>query len=201
MAGMLPGVEFARKRRLRGQGGSAELPSAGSRRSPFCQYMAGYDQAHLTTNSMQRNSLSKELHDWRLGSTAREAKERLDEKLRSQRASIIERHHSTGSLRSNKTSSRGCSGSSDDGGGVAPSGVGSLQREVYSVRKSARRFNWSKLGWEAAEKAECAVCLEDFRRGDILVHLPCAHRFHCSCVVPWLETTPHCPICRTSIFA
>jgi hypothetical protein len=38
-----------------------------------------------------RNTLSKELHGWTLGSIAREAKERLDEKFRSQRASVIKR--------------------------------------------------------------------------------------------------------------
>jgi hypothetical protein len=37
------------------------------------------------------NSYFKELHGWTLGNIAREAKERLDEKFRSQRASVIKR--------------------------------------------------------------------------------------------------------------
>ncbi|XP_072979858.1 uncharacterized protein [Typha angustifolia] len=155
MAGMLPGVEFARRRRIH-QGGSSE-------RSPFCLH--------------QRSSLSKELHDCTLGSIAREAKERLDEKLRSQ-------------TREPEIKSMESIGDKKKGGGC-------LQREVYSSKKSMRRFSWSKLGWKAAEQVECAVCLEDFKTGDILLHLTCSHRFHWSCAAPWIKTSSNCPICRT----
>jgi hypothetical protein len=43
MAGMLPGVECARRRRLRqgGAGGGAEV-GAGTRRPSFCLYAAGH---------------------------------------------------------------------------------------------------------------------------------------------------------------
>ncbi|XP_074559676.1 LOW QUALITY PROTEIN: E3 ubiquitin-protein ligase ATL4-like [Curcuma longa] len=47
---------------------------------------------------------------------------------------------------------------------------------------------------------DCAVCLCPFRPDDELRLLPaCRHAFHSSCVVPWLQTTPSCPLCRSSI--
>lgn len=62
MAGMLPGVECARRRRLR-QGGSMESPS-GSRRSSFCLYTTGYE-THLGRGStfMVTTPTHLELHD------------------------------------------------------------------------------------------------------------------------------------------
>ncbi|WOK92143.1 E3 ubiquitin-protein ligase [Canna indica] len=178
MAGMLPGVECARRRRL----GSSTDSAAGSRRSSFCLYTTGHDQLQLRrSSSMQRIVSNKEIHDESLGHTAREAKERLDARLRSKR---------------NSGSSEGC------GQGEAHSRVlGKAQREVFAAKKSGRKFSWSKMGWEASEKADCAVCLEDFEAGDDLVHLPCDHRFHWNCVLPWLESSPHCPCCRMTIFS
>jgi hypothetical protein len=47
MAGMLPGVEFARRRRLRAVGSSAEAPCAGtSRRTSLGTYAAGNGHGH-----------------------------------------------------------------------------------------------------------------------------------------------------------
>ncbi|XP_038976495.1 probable E3 ubiquitin-protein ligase RHY1A isoform X2 [Phoenix dactylifera] len=189
MAGMLPGVECARRRRLR-QGGSTDSPS-GSRRSSFCLYTTGYE-AHIGSTFMQRSALIKELQDGALGDAAREAKERLDEKLRAQRSLAIKRHHSMGSMGPDK--SRG----GDEG--AAPMILGKAQREVFSSKKSTRKFSWSKLGWKASEQAECAVCLEEFKAGDILINLPCAHRFHWDCAMPWLESSSHCPCCRMTVF-
>jgi len=77
--------------------------------------------------------------------------------------------------------------------------IGNVQREVFSLKKGARKFSWSKLGWKASGQTECAVCLDDFKRGDTLVHLPCAHRFHWNCAMPWLESSSQCPCCRTPV--
>jgi len=81
-----------------------------------------------------------------------------------------------------------------------------LQREVLSkpanVGGAARRcrFSWSLLGRRKPPPAsECAVCLEELRVGDVLVHLPCAHRFHWSCGVPWVQAASRCPVCRALV--
>ncbi|KAK7071665.1 hypothetical protein SK128_025825 [Halocaridina rubra] len=42
---------------------------------------------------------------------------------------------------------------------------------------------------------QCAVCLKEWVKGDFNT-LPCKHRFHPSCIIPWLEKTNSCPMCR-----
>ncbi|KAH1232780.1 putative RING finger protein P32A8.03c [Glycine max] len=75
-----------------------------------------------------------------------------------------------------------------------------LHTEEYGSKKSgSRRFSWTKWSWKASEQEECAVCLESFRVGETLIHLPCAHRFHDRCLKPWLENNSYCPCCRTTI--
>ena len=46
---------------------------------------------------------------------------------------------------------------------------------------------------------ECSICLECFVEGNKLVNLPCGHRFHSSCLYPWLQTCGECPYCRSCI--
>jgi hypothetical protein len=92
-----------------------------------------------------------------------------------------------------------------------------LQREVFSLTKPPesgggatplrrrRRFSWRRLGRcrtpppSEAEAWECAVCLEEVRAGDVVAHLPCAHRFHWSCAVPWVRAASRCPVCRAEV--
>ncbi|KXG19469.1 E3 ubiquitin-protein ligase RLIM-like isoform X1 [Sorghum bicolor] len=209
MAGMLPGVECARRRRLR-QG--AEAAGGGTRRSSFCLYAAGHGGAGGlggggNSGKQQRSGVMEMIHGWTLDSNAREAKERLDQKLRSKREAAIKRHHSTGSIKLSRPHRSGSGGTAASAGAVADergecSAMSGVQREVYSKKGVMRRLmRWSRPRWAAAEQAECAVCLDEFRAGDVLAHLPCGHRFHWSCALPWLEGTSRCPFCRAAVDA
>ncbi|KAG8478161.1 hypothetical protein CXB51_027942 [Gossypium anomalum] len=43
----------------------------------------------------------------------------------------------------------------------------------------------------------CAICLEDYKDGEILKILPCQHDFHSSCVESWLtKWGTFCPVCK-----
>ena len=42
----------------------------------------------------------------------------------------------------------------------------------------------------------CAVCLEEFARGDELMTLPCFHSFHTACCEQWLRQSAVCPVCK-----
>ncbi|KAB1227034.1 E3 ubiquitin-protein ligase SDIR1 [Morella rubra] len=193
MAGMLPGVECARRRRFHQSGALLDSPClaahGGTRRSSFCLYRSNHEPQHNSVssqikNKQQRSLLNQVSQDEKLGEIAREAKERLDEKLRTQKKS---ESNSKQSLRYAR------------GRSTIP---GELQTEVFGSKKgSSRRFRWSKLSWEASDQDECAVCLERFKVGETLVHLPCAHRFHMGCLVPWLENNGHCPCCRMGILS
>ncbi|XP_062220604.1 E3 ubiquitin-protein ligase EL5-like [Phragmites australis] len=207
IAGMLPGVECARRRRLRqgGSSGAAEAP-CGTRRPSFCLYAGGHDHAHLGSSGPKERS--KEMaRAWTLDSNAREAKERLDQKLRSQRGSVVKRHQSMGTVRPPTTKPHATSSGTDgdsNNSATATTILCALQREVFSKNgggAARRRFSWSWLGRRAApaEAEGCAVCLEELRAGDVLVHLPCAHRFHWSCAVPWVQATSRCPVCRAQV--
>ncbi|KAJ4972246.1 hypothetical protein NE237_005345 [Protea cynaroides] len=46
------------------------------------------------------------------------------------------------------------------------------------------------------ENLQCSVCLEDFDIGAEATEMPCKHRFHNGCILPWLELHSSCPVCR-----
>ncbi|KZV41182.1 hypothetical protein F511_10316 [Dorcoceras hygrometricum] len=51
----------------------------------------------------------------------------------------------------------------------------------------------------STETGECSICLESFLKGDKLIRLPCAHRYHVCCLDPWVRTRGQCPYCRRVI--
>ncbi|KAF7851189.1 hypothetical protein BT93_L4335 [Corymbia citriodora subsp. variegata] len=192
---MLPGVECARRRRFyqsHGQPDSlviaAATAPAATRRSSFCLYTTHH--APTSSSFQSRNIIINQAYgdEEELGGVAREAKHRLDERLRTQwKPEAIRRHGDGESLRARKlqlqTMVHGLQAASKGGGS-----------------SNSKRFNWGKMmRWRATDQDECAICLERFEVGETLVHLPCAHRFHSRCLVPWLEGHAHCPCCRMGI--
>ena len=56
----------------------------------------------------------------------------------------------------------------------------------------------------SSEDPRCAICLGDFEEGDCILHLPCTHRFHSSCINELQRAVEHLcqcgdPNCRASI--
>ncbi|KAI6670446.1 hypothetical protein NL676_005331 [Syzygium grande] len=42
----------------------------------------------------------------------------------------------------------------------------------------------------------CAVCKDMFVEGEKVKVLPCVHRYHQDCILPWLRMQNTCPVCR-----
>ncbi|KAL6576657.1 hypothetical protein OROMI_010933 [Orobanche minor] len=43
---------------------------------------------------------------------------------------------------------------------------------------------------------QCAVCLDECEIGSEVKEMPCRHKFHGECILPWLELHSSCPVCR-----
>ncbi|XP_024961296.1 uncharacterized protein LOC112501803 [Cynara cardunculus var. scolymus] len=130
MAGMLPGVETARRRRLRGWCDSSSVigSSFGSMRSRLSH------DTHLTHDSFLERNQSDE--DDNLGGAAREAKERLNGRLRGHLKSEIRRQKSQESV-------GGYGGRSNTTTMV----MENLQMDVFGLKKSgSKRFSLGRIG-------------------------------------------------------
>lgn len=66
----------------------------------------------------------------------------------------------------------------------------SLPEMTYDHESRSPRFK---------NRSPCAICLDDFSKGDNVRVLPCNHIYHSDCIMPWLflqKTT--CPLCKES---
>uniref|UniRef100_A0A1J3F3M8 Uncharacterized protein n=1 Tax=Noccaea caerulescens TaxID=107243 RepID=A0A1J3F3M8_NOCCA len=172
MAGMLPGVECARRRRFYGGAPPVELSNTASgkaatgqvwtRRPSFSLYTTSYESHQAYVSFSERNVRNKsygEDNDEKLVGAAKEAKERLDERLRNPRR----RQNSKDKV--NKLEQR------------KGENYGELPTEVVGLKKRRGKLvEW--FGWRVRELQDCAKCLDRFKTGETLVHLLCSQKFH-----------------------
>eukprot|EP00908_Phaeocystis_cordata_P010728 Transcript_21583.p2 GENE.Transcript_21583~~Transcript_21583.p2 ORF type:complete len:346 (-),score=93.48 Transcript_21583:168-1205(-) len=45
----------------------------------------------------------------------------------------------------------------------------------------------------------CSICLSTMCRGDEVLRLACEHTFHARCLLPWLERSACCPLCKGAV--
>lgn len=264
MAGQLPGVhECARRRRCNQRGSFDNFQLWGAnrrnRRSSFYPYQDlstrqaseyfQHPQVHSTTRSTEQ--MRAEQHQpgesGDLKGVAREARERLDEKLRAtslsntslsnnkrrnsfwyritqQLDTLINiydpKHHGTcleevwpSRIRDWLTSDTSVTdvarrsaephvtqNAHSSSTGLNKASINLLERQMFipKNKNDGGKYSWKKL-MSTSTQEDCPVCLEPFQTNQVLINLPCTHRFHSSCLVPWLNRHCHCPCCRTKI--
>lgn len=52
--------------------------------------------------------------------------------------------------------------------------------------------NTEKLG----SNKKCSICLETYKKGDVVRILPCLHQYHSECADVWLRLKCQCPVCN-----
>ncbi|KAG6471346.1 E3 ubiquitin-protein ligase RDUF2-like [Zingiber officinale] len=124
-----------------------------------------------------------------MGESALAARLRLAEKLQSMHGSHRPPTSSPSSSSSSSSSSTACGAA---GRSVA---LGSAADAQESSR-SGEALQRSRSRVEV-----CAVCLEEVQAQQRVTWLPCAHKYHTECLLPWLAARSQCPCCRTHVAA
>ncbi|KAJ1275962.1 hypothetical protein BS78_05G177000 [Paspalum vaginatum] len=171
---MLQGVVLARRRRVHYHGDAAAKPSAG----------AG-DHHHSYAPAVAGPAL--------------EARIRLEEKLRgaalpSSRRSRLMRHSQQHQSRQQQDDRQHqqVQDQEQQAQQLAEPCRPSPPGDPASASTRRRR---AELTRTPSKVDVCAVCLEEVR----VTRLPCSHKYHSDCVLPWLAKQPDCPCCRALV--
>ena len=46
---------------------------------------------------------------------------------------------------------------------------------------------------------ECAICLMEYKEGEVILQTPCQHIFHKRCCNEWFQLSRTCPVCREDV--
>ncbi|KAI3980917.1 hypothetical protein MKX01_025482 [Papaver californicum] len=157
MAGMLPGVELARRRRT-----SHHLFDSN------CRDSTRHQQRFDTCSTMDE--------------AAHKARRRLEEKLRGLAPSSRRNE-----LQTNNNNN------SNEGRSSKPA------KEVGKDEVVVVGTKFAQLERMNSQREVCSICLEEFGTQRQVTHLPCFHKYHSDCVLPWLTNHSHCPYCRTHV--
>jgi len=78
--------------------------------------------------------------------------------------------------------------------------VGCDVLQIESLPSSKHVKKDEKKNEGALSDCRCVICLNDFSNGQMLVTLPCFHRFCEPCIKSWLARSKKCPTCKFNCF-
>ena len=64
-----------------------------------------------------------------------------------------------------------------------------------SLTKESSRATSPVEPKQTFDNADCIICWDDMLQGELTV-LCCGHRYHATCIRPWMELNSSCPLCR-----
>ena len=73
-----------------------------------------------------------------------------------------------------------------------------VQNEAGLTKEEIDQFpiaEWKEIN-KGKEVDQCVICLDEFKRKEILRTLFCLHRFHKKCIDKWLKDKIKCPSCN-----
>ncbi|CAD5173347.1 unnamed protein product [Musa acuminata subsp. malaccensis] len=80
-----------------------------------------------------------------------------------------------------------------------PAAAGNITTRVIATELPKRRSNSVALQRTGSRADLCAVCLDEVQAKQRVTRLPCSHKYHTECVLPWLAAHSHCPCCRSQV--
>lgn len=78
----------------------------------------------------------------------------------------------------------------------------SMPPPVTTAHSPLERRSASSLDYRARNAFNvCDICIEEYVDGEVLTELPCGHRYHVECILPWLtKRSSLCPHCRADVW-
>ena len=74
------------------------------------------------------------------------------------------------------------------------SGYNTMEPQYKIVKIKEHKFNNDEYSSEI-----CSICLDNYKKEDILNELKCGHKYHNTCIDDWIKNNNNCPLCRLSI--
>ena len=74
------------------------------------------------------------------------------------------------------------------------SGYSTMGAQYKIVKIKEHKFNDDEYSSEI-----CSICLDNYKKEDILNELKCGHKYHNTCIDDWIKNNNNCPLCRLSI--
>ncbi|KAL6841594.1 hypothetical protein ACP4OV_028533 [Aristida adscensionis] len=182
---MLPGVELARRRRVHYHGDVA--PASGEHHHDYGAHAHRHGHGHHAGGGVAGPALA--------------ARIRLEEKLRGASPPSPSRWSRLMRERDGRATSRHQNrqeqGQEHE---ILPTSEELWLPPPNSVTLKAASANHAELRRTLSKVDLCAVCLDEVReRNQKVTRLPCSHKYHSECVLPWLAIQPDCPCCRTLV--
>jgi hypothetical protein len=75
-----------------------------------------------------------------------------------------------------------------------------LQTTPFQSATNNTGLNNNDTPVDNVEEDQCAVCIGEFDQDEDITLLPCQHKFHTTCITPWLtERQSKCPLCKFDV--